>query len=169
MTDPITLSALALAAMLALAPTETHRPPPGWQEAPEAIRARYEAIAADVGAVAQSREDVALLVGVAWHESGFAADVDAGRCYQIGKWRGRCDGGRAVSLWQLQSGAAESRERWRTDRRAAATRALAVLRWSLRTCGGRLTAYASGSCSKGHQGAAELAHYVARVAARLGP
>lgn len=96
------LARTILAAMLLLSPPERHRAPPGWEETPEQARERYASIAEDIASVARNRIEAGALLGVAWHESGFAADVDAGDCY-LG-WRGRCDDGRAVSLWQLQDG-----------------------------------------------------------------
>jgi hypothetical protein len=151
------LPALALAAMLALSPPERHRAPPGWQESTDVARARYARIAQDIAAVAaeqpteaRQREAVALLVGVGAHESGFYADVTAGQCYRGPGWEARCDGGRAVSPWQMQEVDAERRELYRVDTRAAAREALRRISRSLRACARwepalRLASYASGS------------------------
>lgn len=82
---------------------------PAHEEEPDARRARLESIAHDFEAEARSlpgysRTDSTLLaLAVAYHESGFALDVDIGPC-----WRGpegknaRCDAGRARCLFQIQ-------------------------------------------------------------------
>lgn len=153
------LSALALAALTGLSPHPSAHPLPGWEETPEAHRGRLESIAADVGAVARTPVEVAVLVGIAWHESGFAPDVDAGRCYRERSWSRRCDGGRAVSLWQLQDADPERRELWRSSRRAAAGEALRRAVRSIRACGATgpsLAMYAGGACHRGHAAALEL-------------
>lgn len=142
MTDLLTY---ALAALLALAPPARARAP----EPEDVARARYADIAADIAAVSTTRLDVAALVGVAVHESALAPDVDRGECQ--GTRRGRCDGGRAVSLWQLQDGDPERREAFRTHRREAAAEALRRIRSSWSMCRAldaplRLSAYASGAC-----------------------
>ena len=155
-----------LAALMALSPRPSAHPFPGWLESDEAHKARLEAIADDVAAVARTETEAALLVGVAWHESGFAPDVDAGDCYITGGWAKRCDSGRAVSLWQLQFGDAERRELARKDRRYAAQEALRRLLGSLASCGGggpRLALYAGGACNRGHKAAVELEDSVKRA------
>jgi len=143
-------SAPVLALLLALAPHARARPAPGWEEAPAAYQARLSAIAEDIAAVSSGRVDAAALVGVAWHESGFAADVDAGQCYHAAA-SGRCDGGRAASLWQMQDADPERRETYRTNRREAAREALRRIWRSRSACARnapaeRLAAYAGGVC-----------------------
>jgi hypothetical protein len=93
-------------------------------------------------------------VTVAYHESGFAPDVDIGPCYRGPRGDSpRCDGGLAVSMWQIQAAGDDAREL--RDRRKAARRALAAMRRSAAHCApkhGReagLRAYASGSCERG--------------------
>lgn len=145
------LTAWALAALLAMLPHATRRPPPGWSETRVAYETRLASIAVDVAAVAHNKREAGYLVGVLVHESGADPDVDAGRCYRGPGWERRCDGGRAVSVWQLQDGDAERREVWRTDRRAAAREALRRIASSLRTCHAlevalRLSMFASGTC-----------------------
>ncbi len=137
-----------LAAMLVLSPPEKHRPPPGWEETTEEARARYGRIAADIAAVARTRVEAAMLVGVAWHESGFSRDVDEGPCFQGKGFKGRCDGGRALGLWQLQATAPELRG----DRRAQAREALRRLLHSRKACSTneppeQLAAYSGGTCT----------------------
>lgn len=144
------LAAVILTALLTLAPHSRQRPPHGWEETREAYEARLGSISADIASAAEgSRERAAKLVGIAWHESGFAADVDAGLCADEN--RGRCDGGKAASLWQLQDGDPVRLMHYRLDRRAAAKEALRRLERSERTCAGngvteRLAAYAGGVC-----------------------
>ncbi len=143
-------SAPILAILIALAPPARVHAAPGWQEAPAAYTTRLGAIAEDIAAVSTNRIDAAALVGVAWHESGFAADVDAGECYHA-EVTGRCDGGRAASLWQLQTANPDMHEVFRTTRRAAAFEALARIHRSRTACRAnvpteRLAAYAGGVC-----------------------
>lgn len=159
------LAALALAALVGLSPRPSAHPLPGWDETPEDHRIRLERIADDVGAVARTPAEVAILVGIAWHESGIAPDVDAGACYRERGWSRRCDGGRAVSLWQLQSADPERLDVWRRDRRAAATEALRRALQSMRACqaGPRLAMYAGGACHRGHQAALELDESIRRA------
>jgi hypothetical protein len=155
----VTASAI-LAALLALSPHPSAHPLPGWAETEDAHRARLASIAEDVASVARTPAEAAVLLGVAAHESGFSADVDAGQCYRGKGHERRCDAGRAVSLWQLQTGDAEARERWRTNRRAAAHEALRRALGSRAVCARRglptLALYASGSCEHGHREAREL-------------
>jgi hypothetical protein len=160
------LAALALRAMLTLSPLAAPRETlPGWDETQEARWHRYRSIADDVGAAAEQvcsarpegaardrcgRWSVAGLVGVAYHESGFAPDVDAGECYRGGAHAGRCDGGASVSLWQIRVGGEEG-ALYRRDRRAAATEALRRMGRSMNACRGlptelRLSAFAGGRC-----------------------
>lgn len=145
------LTATVFAALLSLAPHARQHPPAGWEETREAYEARLRSIAEDIASAADGdRERAAKLLGVAWHESGFAADVDAGLCAH--EERGRCDGGRAASLWQLQEADAVRMMLYRLDRRAAAREALRRIERSERACSAnapaeRLAAYAGGVCS----------------------
>lgn len=94
-----------LAAMTAWMPITSH----AHSEAPEVTEARYEQIAADIAEVALDPDEAPLFAGedgrvktallllsVAYHESRFRGDVDAGRCKPY-----ECDHGKAFSLWQL--------------------------------------------------------------------
>jgi hypothetical protein len=178
----MTLASAILSALLALSPVEApHESVPGWAESADQRAARYASIADDVAAAVTDacassaeaatcqRRAAALLVGLAWHESGFAPDVDAGDCYRGRDGRGpRCDSGRAVSLWQLQ-GSADERALWR-DRRQAARRALRAAGRSLGACRRnadeeRLAAYAGGRCEHptARRRARELAAAVQRA------
>lgn len=161
------LAALALRALLALSPLAAPRETlPGWDESQEARWHRYRAIADDIGAAAAhacsarpegdararcERWSVAGLVGVAYHESGFAPDVDAGECYRGGAHAGRCDGGASVSLWQIRAGGEEGAV-YRRNRRAAAIEALRRMSRSMNACRSlptplRLSAYSGGRCA----------------------
>src|SRR5512147_2209962 len=107
---------------------------PGWKETAQQRTARYESIAEDIAATTTSPREQALLVAVAYHESGFAPDVDLGPCYRGPKNdSGRCDGGLAVSMWQIQAVGEDARELF-ADRRRAARRALAAMRRSAAHC-----------------------------------
>lgn len=153
-------AAAILSALLALSPRPSAHPLPGWTETEDAHRARLVSIADDIADVARTRVEAALLVGIAWHESGLAPDVDAGRCYHGPGYEGRCDGDRAASIFQLQTGDAEARERWRTSRHDAAREALRRALGSRSACVPRglpaLALYASGSCERGHRAAMAL-------------
>jgi hypothetical protein len=136
------LETIALAGILTLSPLDrAHERLPGWDETTGQRASRYERIAVDVARAATDacrephgpngeaspceRRSVALLVGIAWHESDMAPDVDAGLCYRGRDGRSpRCDGGAAVSIWQLRTGGEERRlfesVRYEAARRAAA-------------------------------------------------
>ncbi len=166
------LAAYALAVILALVPVASHRPPPGWQETLDAREARMRSIADDIAAVSQTRTDVAVLVAVAAHESAMAADVDAGACYRspLPAWVGRCDGGRAWTIFQMQSGRREEIATWKGSRREAAREALRRIRMSIGACRHlpreeRLAMYASGGCSgeAGKKAARALDGFVVRA------
>jgi hypothetical protein len=166
----MTLAAWVLSLLTVLAPPARMAALPsypGWHETAEQWTQREQAIAADVAAVAGSREEAALLVAVAWHESALAADVDRGPCYQ-GRAHQRCDGGRAVSIWQLQ-GADADRAIWQASRRAAALEARRRLRLSARACVprygalGALRAYASGTCRAGKEASASMVRLARRL------
>jgi len=164
------LAAFALAALLVLVPVAKRSAPPGWTEAEDTYRARLESIANDVGGIARNRFEAALLIGVLVHESAAAPDVDAGNCYRVGRWAPRCDGGRAVSMWQLQDSDPGRREVYRTDRRAAAREALRRMLSSMRRCRAldmplRLSAYAGGDCRRGHDASRSLSAHVTRALA----
>ena len=183
---PMPLSSLVLAALLSLSPIDGPRLAyPGFAETPWERGVRYLSIASDIATAAEgacgTRGEVcehnaaALLIGLAWHESGFAPDVDAGRCYRGRDGRGpRCDGGRAVSLWQLQ-GSAEERALWGGDRVQAARAALRRAWRSMNACRGKvapdetLAVYASGRCDNetGKTRARELAASVRRASAMI--
>lgn len=135
-----------MAAMVALAPPG--RVPA--RETEEAARARYASIVDDLEAViadAHGTEgEAAMLVAIAYHESGLRADVDAGAT------RG---GGVDVCLLQIRTGKADADELAR-DRRACFRRGLMLARKSLRACAAnpepeRLSAYASGACGRGQK------------------
>ena len=123
---------------------------------------RYVSIAVDVATAATdacgergeacARHAAAVLVGIGWHESGLAPDVESpDGCYRGRDGKGpRCDGGRAATLWQMQ-GSAEERALWLGDRVAAAREALRRAWRSVRACRSlpaeeRLSAYAGGRC-----------------------
>lgn len=152
------MSAWILSLLIFLAPPE-HRAAlpayPGWQETAQQRTARYCSIAEDIAETTTNPREQALLVAVAYHESGFAPDVDLGPCYRGPRNDSpRCDGGLAVSMWQIQAVGEDARSLF-ADRRKAAQRALAAMRRSAARCvpkHGReagLRAYASGSCERG--------------------
>lgn len=160
------LTVAVLAALIhAAAPRGSSYAP---HETAEERSERYTWIALDVLVVSASepplpglsREQTALvLLAVADHESGFAADVDSGDC--AATHLGRCDGGRAVGLMQVLHRGPADRAALR-DRRAMFRRGLEVLRVSHRTCPrSPFAVYAGGSCERPSALAAgaELAAY----------
>lgn len=157
------LASLALRIILHLAPLSgTYEVLPGWAETPWERGARYVSVATDVAEATEAACGpsggcrawaLPALLAVAYHESAFAPDVDAGHCYRgrDGKSK-RCDSGRAVTMWQLQ-GSSEERSLWVTDRQQAARTALRRMLRSIGACRAlpkeeRLAAYAGGRCEE---------------------
>lgn len=140
---------------------------PGWEETSEQKLARCSSIAEDIAAVslvkAQKNPEraAALLTALAFMEGGFARDVDLGPCYRPLPSSPRCDGGLAVSLWQIRIGSGSTIEGWtkadlQGDRRKAAGVALRMAWRSIAACSRRgpdagLRAYASGTCERGQE------------------
>lgn len=177
--NPVTAWLVSLLTFLAPPERAARVPPyPGWAEAPEARSARYEAIAADLYAVVYDpataplyqgprgrASTAALIVAVAFKESGFAPDADLGPCYRGapgGKlWR-RCDGGRSACMMQVLIDKGTTSEGWSqndlfADRKKCFSAGLRLLRRSYVACtkAGNarehlLNAYASGVCGLGH-------------------
>lgn len=119
---------------------------PEAQESQDQRRARYESIAEDIAAVAPDRGSASLLVAIAVHESGLARDVDLGPCAPARVKKGGCDGGHAMTLFQVHGFSS-----WPT-RREAALRALKMARSSQKLCAHlpsaeRLAVYTRGRCS----------------------
>lgn len=155
-----TLADAVLTVMLALAPPGKARALPGHEETTEARTARYAAIARDIAAVGEDREGAALILGVAFHEGGFAHDLDEGQhCYRGPGWERRCDSGRAVCAMQLQLPRKQA-EAARTSRRVCFTLGLAAVRRSLATCSANTPPHRyaglSGSCSRGLAGSRRI-------------
>jgi hypothetical protein len=173
------VAAWCLAAALVHAPPATRPQFPGHEETPEQTRERYVAICADIEAAATEhperpgfighREKAALLLALAIGESGLSRDADLGPCYRVGKWRARCDGGRAASVWQLQATRDDDAEQTElgpkqlfADRRRAARVALRIAIGSIGMCRklppeDRLSAYGAGRCLTGdYRGASSV-------------
>ncbi len=167
----MTPSAFVLSLVLSLPAAS---PQPGWAETPEAQASRLASIAYDIS-LASFGDDghkpeqaipggpammAAVLVALAWKESGWSADADRGPCYRgRSGLSARCDSGMAATLWQLKIGAGKTREGWTQadlfgDRRKAVSVAARMVQQSwgcVRKYGedAALNAYASGSCSNG--------------------
>lgn len=96
-----------------------------------------------------------LLLGQAYFETRLAEHIHAGRCRTK---LGECDGGKAISLWQLQSGSHLPKERWKTlsgtdlaSTRWAALEAARIVGRSHNFCGsmsGAIALYATGKSCK---------------------
>lgn len=126
---------------------------PTHQETPEQRRARVARdIAAEVEAGPGGDRVWAASLAVAWHESAYAPDVDLGPCYRA-RETGRCDGGRAKCILQIQ-GYPEVEG----DRRACVRIGLRAIFGSLSRCRANpepeRLAGLSGSCDRGRRGAA---------------
>ena len=101
-------------------------------ESAEERATRASSIATDIlHATGGERGMTGALVGVAWHETNFHPDVDLGRCALHPKW---CDGGHAVTLWQIHTRDHVLFEQLRTDRSAAAELAAKRIRSSFKAC-----------------------------------
>ena len=122
---------------------------PGWAETVDQRTARYESIANDIAAVVLDPEEkplyggpqgrgqtAALIVAVAFMESGFAPDVDKGPCYRGKDGKGlRCDSGRSASIMQIMVGDGRTKDGWKKadlfqDRTKAVRAALHLMHMS---------------------------------------
>lgn len=176
------LSFLVLTMIQALAPADqcaARYRLPGWVETTEERASRYGNIAKDIASVVRHSQPLypggrgqehtaALLVAVAWMESGFDPDVDKGPCYRgqgpKSKLWMRCDGGLSACILQLRIGTGTTREGWNQGdlfkhRKRCIKAGLEQMRRSFHACAsmapfGLLNAYASGSC-RGGQTASE--------------
>lgn len=150
------------ATMLALVPPARAWQSPTHPETIEQRTERYHAIAVTIHAVAfdpsrsplpgmSRRQSAGMLLAVAIGESGLALDTDRGPCYRGGRYRTRCDSGRAASMWQLWEREPLERLRYFGDRRAAAVEAHNRIGRSLNACrtlprAQQLAAYGAGYC-----------------------
>lgn len=133
---------------------------PGYHETIEQRTARCEAIATDIANVVDTanvyafsrQENAVALLAFAIGETALDLDADRGpSCYRGPGYTSRCDGGLAVSLWQLHVNDEEQRAALFADRPRAASMALRGLAASFRMCGHlpieeRWAAYGSGTC-----------------------
>lgn len=119
-------------------------------ETPEQGRARYGEIAVSiVDAADGNKRAVALLLAISKLESEWRKDVDLG----IGPLA-RGDRGASVGIFQHNCGKGPRCDELIADRRLAATEALKLARRSFAACRSRpllerLSAFASGDCSRG--------------------
>ncbi len=168
------MQAWLLALILSLAPTPYRVP--SMPETLAAYRARMATVAADLAAQVRSPAEGALMVALAYRESGFALDADVGPCdRRIGP--GRCDGGRSVSMWQVMIANGVTAEGWGraelfASRPHAIHEALRRVRRSVGACRGggpdaALDAYAGGKCSAEGEAARERGRERLELARRL--
>lgn len=175
------VTAWILSLMTFLAPPEKLAAAPqlkGWEETVEQKTERYESIAKDIFEVVYDPAaklpyrgkrgrayTSALLVAIAFMESGFAKDVDKGPCYRQGSFWTRCDGGLSAGLWQARIGAGETllsihgidglkQADLFADRKQQVRVALHMVVRSFKACRllgpeAALNVFASGSCSRG--------------------
>lgn len=180
-----TVVAWIFALMSFLAPPEKltaapHVQLPGWEETLEQRTERYESIAKDIFEVVYDvsaklpyrgkrgrAQSTALLVAIAFMESGFMPDVDKGPCYRKGSFRTRCDGGLSAGMWQARLGEGETllsihgvdglkQADLFKDRKTQVRIALHMVNRSFKTCRllgpeAVLNVYSSGSCSRGQK------------------
>jgi len=151
---PRSMQPWILALLLALAP----RPfaVPSMPETQDAYEHRLNDVATQLAAQVKGSREAALMVALAYMESGFAVDADVGPC-DLRLGRERCDGGRSVSMWQVMIANDETREGWdKADlfahREHAIHEALQRVRRSLGACrafgpDAVLDVYAGGRCS----------------------
>lgn len=161
-----------LSLMTAVAPPDRlARAPqlPGYEESAEDKEERYASLASDLYEVAFDRELTPLFRGkhgrsmtamlalaVAFHESGFAKDVDRGPCYRAKGYERRCDGGRAACVMQVEVGEGSTLDGWTkadlfADRQKCFRAGIKILRRSMHTCrdlpvSAQLSIYAGGAC-----------------------
>jgi hypothetical protein len=132
-------------------------------EEPDARRARLEEVARDFAAADvrlpgySKREAVLLSLATAYHESGFALDVDVGPCYRGRDGKGpRCDHGKAKCLFQVHGSKV-----WPT-RPECIRIGVSAMRQSLRACDflprREQLAQLGGSCTnaRGREGSREM-------------
>lgn len=144
------------------------------EETAEQKVARYTDIAEDLYLVLYDPKTVSLfrgpsgraqtavlVLGVAFHESGFANDVDKGPCFRgvaNGRdYHARCDGGVAACMLQIEVGDGTTKEGWSkgelfADRQKCIRAGLGLMRRSMNACRTspleqRLSVYAQGSCA----------------------
>ena len=164
---------------------------PGHEETAEQKIERYKSIAQDLYDVVYDPEvepvypgskgrarTALLMVAIAFHESGFAHDVDIGPCYRGRDGQSaRCDHGRSACIMQMHIGGGTTPEGYTqaelfADRKKCLRSALARIRSSMGECKAldekhRLNAYASGVCTRGDEQSEELASFVEKFAARV--
>lgn len=168
----MTFFANLLAAVLAAAPHGSSYAP----ESGEQLEARYASIVQDAILVGRerplpglsARQTAVVLLAVAHRESGFAGDVDAGKCADTA--RGRCDRGRAVCLLQVQARSSEERAELAGDRRACFRRGLAILAAGHSMCRkAPYAVFAGGMCESAAavKGSKEIAGFVRRWMTRV--
>jgi hypothetical protein len=182
------------AMMVAFAPPEKTSKAyqfPGHEETVEQKTARYQSIAQDLydvvydpdadpvyGGPNGRRRTALLMLAIAFHESGFAHDVDIGPCYRGRDGQSaRCDHGKSACVMQLHVGEGTTPEGYSqadlfADRKKCFRAALARIRSSLGECKHlderhRLNAYASGVCTRGDEQSEELMDLVDKFGAKV--
>jgi len=159
------LFAFALSVITYLSPvTWRHEAVPGWAETPGERLSRYNLIAYDVARAALdacqkhakprvcARWYINVALAIAHHESDFAPDVDAGKCYRGKDGKSlRCDSGNAHSIWQVHPMEPGDGARFDNSRYEAVRAAMGIVVRSLHECRLRpkedqYAVYAGGGC-----------------------
>jgi len=168
---------------------------PGHEETEADKLARYESFASDLYEVVYDPSvkplfggkkgralTAATILGVAYHESGFAHDVDKGPCYRGKNGRDtRCDGGMSACVMQIKIGAGTTirgahgiegltQAELFGDRKLCFKVGMHMLRRSITSCtkrgpDERLNAYASGRCDDGANRSKEILNIVRKFLA----
>ena len=140
MTD---LHSFVLAALLHFAPPEHQDKRPWADPSRDYALARYSKVADAIVSACESRKNpkacASLLTAIAVGESAVSRDTDEGPCHRSGPWKRRCDGGRAVSVYQIHPTGADAdgpitAERLFADRKLAARIAYRAAAGSLQMC-----------------------------------
>lgn len=102
-----TLAEWLLAAALHFSPPEKLPQFPGHEETRDQAVTRYASIVDDIVAavdgVKAPKHAAALALAWGIGESALAHDADLGPCHREGRWKKRCDGGLAASIWQVHA------------------------------------------------------------------
>lgn len=168
---------------------------PGHEETEAEKVARYESFASDLYEVVYDPSvkslfagkrgralTAATILGVAYHESGFAHDVDVGPCYRGKNGHDtRCDGGMSACVMQIKIGQGTTlrsahgiegltQAELFQDRKLCFRVGLHMLRRSITSCtkrgpNERLNAYASGRCDDGADRSKEILNIVRKFLA----
>lgn len=158
----MTLQAAILVALLRLPPFALDA------ESPDARSRRLADVAAAIAEASHGdRLSAAAAVALGWTETKFAALVQEDRCHEMPRGQ-RCDGGRALGVWQLHRAACPAAWSERGNLLLQARCAIRLLRAGRYQCGslsGAFAFYGGRRCS--WSGGFERAELTRKIFARL--